>query len=374
MKMAIAGGGTGGHLFPGIAVGEEFLKRDPANAVLFIGTERGLESRIVPQRGFNLKTITVKGFKGRGAAGKVLSAAVLPRAFLQSWKCLRRCRADIVCGVGGYVSGPAVLAGVVMRIPAVIHEQNSFPGLSNRLLGKFVNRIFISYDESRSFFPEGRTVFTGIPLRQQILERPVPAQEDLFTVAVLGGSQGSHEINRAMATALPYLLPIKDRVRIIHQSGAEDEAMLAAAYRKLGFDVQVIPFIDDMIATYGKAHLLISRAGAATLAEIALCGRAAILIPYPFAANNHQEKNARVFVEKGAALMIRSPELSGERLAQAILDGEQHRDRFEQMGKQSRVLAQPQAAQMIVDICYEEAAKRKKNNRAFKRQGSGYRT
>jgi len=359
MKMAIAGGGTGGHLFPGIAVGEEFLKRDPTNAVLFIGTERGLESRIVPQLGFTLKTITVKGFKGQGVARKALSAAVLPRALLQSWKCLRRCQADIVCGVGGYVSGPAVLAGVAMRIPAVIHEQNSFPGLSNRILGKFVNRVFISYDESRSFFPEGRTVFTGVPLRQQIRERPVPARDALFTVAVLGGSQGSHEINRAMATALPHLLPIKNRVRIMHQSGAGNEAMLTAVYRKFGFDAQVVPFVDDMIAAYGKAHLIISRAGAATLAEIAWCGRAAILIPYPFAANNHQEKNARVFVEQGAALMIRSPELSGERLAQAILDGEQHRDRLEEMGKQARTIAQPQAAQMIVDICYEEAAKRK---------------
>jgi UDP-N-acetylglucosamine--N-acetylmuramyl-(pentapeptide) pyrophosphoryl-undecaprenol N-acetylglucosamine transferase len=242
----------------------------------------------------------------------------------------------------------------------VIHEQNSFPGLSNRILGKFVNRIFISYDESRSFFPEGRTVFTGVPLRQQIRERPVPARDALFTVAVLGGSQGSHEINRAMATAVPHLLPIKDRVRIIHQSGSGDEAMLGDVYQKFGFNAHVTPFIDDMIATYGKAHLLISRAGAATLAEIALCGRAAILIPYPFAANNHQEKNARVFAERGAALMIRSPELSGERLAQAILDSEQHRDRLEQMGKQARTLAQPQAAQMIVDICYEEAAKRKK--------------
>jgi UDP-N-acetylglucosamine--N-acetylmuramyl-(pentapeptide) pyrophosphoryl-undecaprenol N-acetylglucosamine transferase len=177
---------------------------------------------------------------------------------------------------------------------------------------------------------------------------------------VLGGSQGSHEINRAMANAVPHLLPIKDRIHIIHQSGSGDEALLAAVYRKFGFDAQVVPFITDIIATYGRAHLIISRAGAATLAEIALCGRAAILIPYPFAANNHQEKNARVFVERGAALMIRSPELSGERLAQAILDGEQHCARLEQMGKQARSLAQPQAAQKIIDSCYEEMAKRKK--------------
>ena len=361
MKMAIAGGGTGGHLFPGIAIGEEFLKRDPTNAVLFIGTERGLESRIVPKLGLPLKTITVKSFKGQGIARKALAAAVLPRAFLQAWKCLRSCRADIVCGVGGYISGPAVLAGVALRIPAVIHEQNSFPGLSNRILGKFVNQVFISYEESRSFFPEGRTVFTGVPLRQQLRERPVPEPDTLFTLAVLGGSQGSHEINRAMATALPHLLPIKDRMRIVHQSGARDEAMLTAVYRKFGFAAQVMPFVDDMIAAYGRAHLIISRAGAATLAEIAWCGRAAILIPYPFAANNHQEKNARVFVERGAALMIRSPELSSERLAQAILHSEQHREQLVQMGKQARTLAQPQAAQMIVDSCYTEATKEKCN-------------
>lgn len=361
MIMAIAGGGTGGHLFPGIAVGEEFLKRDANNSIFFIGTAHGLESHLVPQAGFVLKTITVRAFKGKGIVQRLIAAAILPQAFVQSWRHLKHGRADIVCGVGGYVSGPAVAAGVAMRIPAVIHEQNSFPGLSNRLLGKIVDKIFISYAESRNFFPPERTMVTGMPLRRQFRERPLPERGDVFTVAVLGGSQGSREINRAMATALSFLAPIKDRIRIIHQSGAEDAAALAAAYRKCGFDARVEPFIDDMLSVYGGAHLIISRAGAATLAEIAWCGRAAILIPYPYAANNHQEKNARVFVDRGAALMLGSKELNGQRLAQAILDCEQHRDRLAQMEAQVRTLAQPQAAQMIVDSCYAEIRKRRKN-------------
>ncbi len=361
MIMAIAGGGTGGHLFPGIAVGEEFLKRDADNSIFFIGTAHGLESHLVPQAGFALKTITVRAFKGKGIAQRIIAAAILPQAFVQSWRHLKHGRADIVCGFGGYVSGPAVAAGVAMRIPAVIHEQNSFPGLSNRLLGKIVDKIFISYEESRNFFPPERTMVTGMPLRRQFRERPLPERGEVFTVAVLGGSQGSREINRAMATALSFLAPIKDRIRIIHQSGAEDAAALAAAYRQCGFDARVEPFIDDMLSVYGGAHLIISRAGAATLAEIAWCGRAAILIPYPYAANNHQEKNARVFVDRGAALMLCSTELNGPRLAQAILDCEQHRDRLAQMEAQVRTLAQPQAAQMIVDSCYAEIRKRRKN-------------
>ncbi len=203
-----------------------------------------------------------------------------------------------------------------------------------------------------------------MPLRRQLTERPLPDRDPVFTVAVLGGSQGSHEINRAMATALPYLAPIKNRIRIIHQSGAADAAMLAAAYQKCGFAARVEPFIDDMPSVYGKAHLVISRAGAATLAELAWCGRAAVLIPYPYAANNHQEKNARVFVERGAALMLSSAELTGQRLAQTILDCERHRDQLAQMEENVRTLAHPRAAQMIVDFCYQEIMKRQKTARA----------
>ena len=363
MNMAVAGGGTGGHLFPGIAIAEEFLQRDPENAILFIGTTHGLEARIVPQLGFELQTIRVKGLKGKGMAGQMLSLLLLPGALLQSRNCLRRFNADIVCGVGGYVSAPAVMAAALQGTPAVIHEQNSFPGLSNRILGKYADRVFVSYEESSSFFPQDKTVFTGMPLRRTLLEHRMPVRDSVFTILVLGGSQGSHEINEAVAEAIPHLAALKERVRIIHQSGAADAALLAGVYGKHGLDAQIISFIDDMRSAYGKAHLVLSRAGAATLAELAFCGRAALLVPYPHAANNHQEKNARVLADRGAAQMILSAELSGEKLAEAIIYAESHREQLEVMEKQARSLAKPQAAREIVDHCYELVARRGRNQR-----------
>lgn len=351
MKMAVAGGGTGGHLFPGIAIAEEFLQRDPDNAVLFIGTSQGLEARIVPQLGLPLQTIRVKGLKGKKLAGKLRSLMLLPGALLESRSCLRRFNADIVCGVGGYVSAPAVTAAVLQGTPAVIHEQNSFPGLSNRILGRYTDRVFISYEQSARFFPGDKTIFTGMPLRRTLLEQRMPDRDSVFTILVLGGSQGSHEINAAMADAAPHLALCRERLRIIHQSGAADADMLAAAYARYGLNAQVVAFINDMSTAYGGAHLVVSRAGAATLAELALCGRAALLIPYPHAANNHQKKNARVLVERGAAQMLLSRELTGETLAQALLRAEQHRDQLQKMESQVRSLAKPQAARQIVDHC-----------------------
>jgi UDP-N-acetylglucosamine--N-acetylmuramyl-(pentapeptide) pyrophosphoryl-undecaprenol N-acetylglucosamine transferase len=359
MRMAVAGGGTGGHLFPGIAIAEEFLQRDPDNAVLFIGTSQGLEARIVPQLGLPLQTIRVKGIKGKKLAGKLRSLMLLPGALLESRRCLRRFNADIVCGVGGYVSAPAVTAAVLQAIPAVIHEQNSFPGLSNRLLGKYTDRVFISYEESACFFPGDKTIFTGMPLRRTLLEQRLPDRDSVFTILVLGGSQGSHEINMALADAAPQLASCRERLRIIHQSGAADAEKLAAIYAQYGLNARVVAFINDMTVAYGKAHLVVSRAGAATLAELALCGRAALLIPYPHATNNHQEKNARVFVERGAAQMLLSRELTGEALAREIIRAEQHRDQLHVMESKSRSLARPQAARQIVDHCCALAAKKK---------------
>ena len=359
MKMAVAGGGTGGHLFPGIAIAEEFLQRSPDNAVLFIGTSQGLEARIVPQLGLPLHTIRVTGLKGKKLTGQLRSLMLLPGALLDSRSCLRRFHADIVCGVGGYVSAPAVTAAVLQGTPAVIHEQNSFPGLSNRILGKYADRVFISYEESARFFPADKTIFTGMPLRRTLLEQRMPERDSVFTILVLGGSQGSHEINAALAEAAPHLAPVRERLRIIHQSGAADAAMLAAVYEKYRLNAQVVAFIDDMTAAYGKAHLVVSRAGAATLAELAFCGRAALLIPYPHAANNHQEKNARVLVERGAAQVLLSRELTGEALAQAVVRAEQHRDQLQEMEQRARSLAKPRAAREIVDHCCALAAKKK---------------
>jgi UDP-N-acetylglucosamine--N-acetylmuramyl-(pentapeptide) pyrophosphoryl-undecaprenol N-acetylglucosamine transferase len=359
MKMAVAGGGTGGHLFPGIAIAEEFLQRAPDNDVLFIGTSQGLEARVVPQLGLPLHIISVKGLKGKNLAGQLRSLLLLPGALLASRSCLRRFNADVVCGVGGYVSAPAVTAAVLQRTPAVIHEQNSFPGLSNRILGKYADRICVSYEESARFFPEQKTIFTGMPLRRMLREQRMPERDSVFTILVLGGSQGSREINAALAEAAPQLASVRERLRIIHQSGAADADMLAAIYGKYGLSARVVAFIDDMAAAYAEAHLVISRAGAATLAELAFCGRAALLIPYPHAANNHQEKNARVFVERGAAQLMLSRELTGQGLAHTVLRAEQHREQLQEMEQRARSLAKPEAAREIVDHCCALAIRKK---------------
>lgn len=244
-----------------------------------------------------------------------------------------------------------------MGIATVIHEQNSYPGLSNRMLGRIVERVFVSYEESARFFPWAKTIVTGLPLRKQILNAPQSERQEMFTLVVLGGSQGSHELNHSMLAALPHLSPLQDRIRIIHQSGTADADTLTAAYRKFGFDARIVSFIDDMRGIYTQAHLIISRAGAATLAEITYCGRVAVLIPYPHAANNHQERNARCLVDNGAAFMIRSAELSGTVLAQSIIAAENDRLLLAKMEARAKSLAKPRATQDIVDGCYQLIAR-----------------
>lgn len=355
MNIIIAAGGTGGHLFPGIAIAQEFLKRSPENNIAFMGSKKGIESRILPELKFRLKTITVKGFKGKRMLDKVISIFSIPVAFMQAGYCLKRFHTDIVVGLGGYTSFPAIVSGVAMRIPTVIHEQNSIPGLSNRILGGFVNRVFISYEESKKFFKPDKTIFSGMPIRDQLLKETGGKRDEPFCIFVLGGSQGAREINQAVIAALPFLTGM-GKIRFIHQAGGMDIDMLEKNYKKFGFSAQVFPFIEDMFTCYREAHLVISRAGASTLAELALCSKAAILIPYPFAASNHQEKNARVFVDNGAALMIHSKELSGKTLSSLIMDLEKDRGKLQQMENQVRTLSRPKAAETIVDECYRLVA------------------
>ena len=356
MNIIIAGGGTGGHLFPGIAIAQEFLRRGPDNNIDFMGSKKGIESRILPALKFRLKTITVKGFKGKGMFDKIISIFSIPVSFMQACCCLKRFHTDIVVGLGGYISFPAVVAGVAMRIPTVIHEQNCIPGLTNRILGRFASRVFISYEESRNFFKPDKTIFSGVPIRLQLRNETDGKRDEPFCIFVLGGSQGAREINQAVIAALPFLTGIGEKIRFIHQSGQPDIEMLEKNYKKFGFSAQVSSFIEDMFTCYRQAHLVISRAGAATLAELALCAKAAILIPYPFAANNHQKKNAKVFVDNGAALMIHSSELSGKILSSLIINLEKDRGKLQQMEDQAGTLSRPKAAEKIVDECYRLVA------------------
>ena len=351
MRLIIAGGGTGGHLFPGIAVAEEFLARGPENEVLFVGTERGIEARLLPKLGYRLALISASGMKGMGTTRKLMSAGRLLYGYAQSRKILKEFRPDLVLGVGGYASAPLVLAARGMGIRCFVHEQNAAPGLTNKILGRLVEKIFVSMPESESFFPGNNTLMTGNPIRKEILwgfHERVRSTGDLFSLLVFGGSAGAQRVNSAMLEALPHLESVRERLRITHQTGEKDLERVREGYRAAGFQAQVLSFIDNMSQAYGAADLVICRAGATTIAEVTACGKGCIFIPYPYAADDHQRKNAESLLTRDAGFMILEEDLSGEKLAAEILTLMEQPERLEQVEKNARTLAHLDAAQAIV--------------------------
>jgi UDP-N-acetylglucosamine--N-acetylmuramyl-(pentapeptide) pyrophosphoryl-undecaprenol N-acetylglucosamine transferase len=351
MRLIIAGGGTGGHLFPGIAVAEEFLARGAGNEVLFVGTDHGIEARLLPKLGYPLALISASGVKGLGTTRKLLGAGRMLYGYAQSRKILKDFRPDLVLGVGGYASAPLVLAARGLGIRSFIHEQNAAPGLANKLLGRFVDGIFISMPESASFFDPKRTLMTGNPIRREILwgfQERVRSVGDAFSLLVFGGSAGAHRVNTALIEALPHLQGVKQRLRITHQTGEKDLERVREGYRSAGFQAQVGAFIDDMSAAYGAADLVICRAGATTIAEVTACGKGCIFIPFPHAADDHQRKNAESLLRRDAGLMILEEELTGEHLAGEILALMEDPERLARMERNARDLAQLDAAQAIV--------------------------
>lgn len=353
MKIIIAGGGTGGHLFPGIAIAEEVKKRNRDNRVLFIGTERGIEKRVLPGLGYDLALIDVAGIKGKGLIDKIGAITKLPRSFMQSGRIIRSFGPDLVLGVGGYASGPAVLTAHLLGLKTAIAEQNAFPGITNRILGHFVDQVFITFPESADRFPQGKSLFTGNPIRAAFMSAPAPPTEPdhKFNLLIFGGSQGARAINQAVIAALDGLEEIKETLHIIHQTGAPELEAVSSAYQNRGFDAEVHPFIMDMPRVYGQADLLVCRAGATSIAEMTASGRASILIPYPFAANDHQTANAEVLVRAGAAVMLPEAELTGKKLAETILALYRDPSRIKQMEAYSRQMAKREAAAQIVDEC-----------------------
>jgi UDP-N-acetylglucosamine--N-acetylmuramyl-(pentapeptide) pyrophosphoryl-undecaprenol N-acetylglucosamine transferase len=348
MNVVIAGGGTGGHLFVGIALAEELIARDPETHILFIGTKREMETTALSKKGFPLKRIAAEGIKGRGICRRIRSVAKIPWGIIESGFFLWQFKTDIVIGVGGYSSGPVAIAALFMRIHIVIHEQNLVPGLTNRLLGRFADRIFVSFAESVRHFDPQRTLFTGNPVRREILSGKVlTADPKHFTVLVVGGSQGAHRINKVVVDALQVLNRVPG-IFFIHQTGQKDAPWVTGAYRELGRNDQVKPFFDDMGTIYGSANLVVCRAGATTVAEITVLGKAAIFIPFPFATDNHQELNARGLAEQGAAELIREVDLNGKALAERILYYKEHREELKAMGEKAGSFGRPDAAKEIV--------------------------
>ncbi|HYD39473.1 MAG TPA: undecaprenyldiphospho-muramoylpentapeptide beta-N-acetylglucosaminyltransferase [Anaeromyxobacter sp.] len=360
MRVLIAGGGTGGHVFPGIALAEEVVTRHPDNDVVFVGTARGLEAKVVPEAGFPIELVDVQGMKGKGLWKLLWSALLLPRALLQSWRILRRWRPDIVVGVGGYASGPVVLVAWMMRIPTAVQEQNAVAGFTNRMLGRVVDAAFTAFPEAARHFRRQKVFQLGNPIRRKLMEnfmRP-QVEHDRPRVLVFGGSQGAHALNMRVIESLPHLADLRETIRITHQTGARDRDYVERGYRAVGFVPDVREFITDMSTAYAEADLVVCRAGATTLSELTVCKKPAILIPFPAAADNHQVMNARSLVDAGAAVMIEEKDLTGELLAheiQRILASAEVR---ENMARSAGRLGSPQAAKEIADVCAELVRRR----------------
>lgn len=320
MRLVIAGGGTGGHLFPGIAVAEALLDVDPASEVLFVGTERGIEARAVPKAGFDVRFIDVGGLKGLGLKKRLTTLAQLPGSLVQARRILQQFQADAVLGVGGYSSGPVLVAARTLGLPTAICEQNSVPGLTNRLLARLVDRIFVTFDASRGRFPAGKAELVGDPVRRSFRDaaaRPAPAVERGL-VFTFGGSQGARPLNDTAPAALALLRQRGREVRALHQAGRSDVAAVEQAYRQGNVAAEVTSFIDDMVTAYRRAHVVICRAGATSCAELTALGVAAILVPFPQAADDHQTLNARDLEKVGACVLLPQLELTPERLADEI--------------------------------------------------------
>ena len=357
MKVLIAGGGTGGHLFPGIALAEEITTRQKGNEVIFVGTERGLEATTVPKLGYELKLIDVSGLKRQGLIKTLMGLLRLPRSFFQAFKILHDFKPDMAVGVGGYASGPVILVAALLRIPSAVLEQNTVPGITNRILARFVARVFTTFEFSEAFFPKRKVMSLGNPIRKQLLENflrsrePTPA--DAFKVLVLGGSQGAHAVNLRMIEAAGHLGELDQNIQIFHQTGSRDHELVSRGYAELGIDAEAVPFIEDMSSAYRRADLIVARAGATTIAEIQVAKKASILVPFPYAADNHQELNAQSMVEAGASIMMVERELDGPKLAEAIRELYDHRDKLAAMEVAASRAGRPEAAREIVDACSE---------------------
>jgi UDP-N-acetylglucosamine--N-acetylmuramyl-(pentapeptide) pyrophosphoryl-undecaprenol N-acetylglucosamine transferase len=353
MRMIITGGGTGGHLFPAVAVAKGIQSCTGESEILFIGTSRHLDNSTLTRLGFVRKSLNFSGVKGLGISGFLKAGLRLFPAVLKAVRMLRLFRPDIVFGVGGYVTVPVVLAARILRIPVCIHEQNVVPGLANRLNGKLADKVCISM-ECLPPFPVQKTILTGNPVREEIIlaggERSHKADNDGFTLLVLGGSQGAHSLNELMVEAAP-LFCGQQRLTIIHQSGLKDEEMVGRCYGENGIRAEVSAFFNDMAKIYSRADLVISRAGATTLAELAVMGLPAILIPYPFATDDHQSKNAQLYVDNGAALLLAENNLGCAALAEEINKLLTAHGRMVDMGRQMKKMGRVDATEKIIAVC-----------------------
>jgi len=366
MRIIITGGGTGGHLFPGIALATALQQKYPGCEIMFIGTQRQLDKKTLAGFNFQQESIACMGLKGMGLKHRIKSLLSLPIAVLESWKIIKGFQPDLVFGVGGYVTGPVLLAARLCSVPTCIHEQNSIPGLANRMISHFVSRIFVSIPGEYPF-PEQKTVVSGNPVRQEILAAAECRQQEVgngkadseevdspMTLLVMGGSLGAHRINMLMLDVAAQLdEQQKKTVQLIHQTGTADEEKVRDGYEAAGVKAEVRAFFTDMASLYSQADLVLARAGATSLAELSVMGLPAVLIPYPYAADDHQAKNAEYYVAEGGAVMYRESELDADLLGKILSQLLGDIDKLNPMALAMKNMGQPEATQRILDSCMD---------------------
>jgi UDP-N-acetylglucosamine--N-acetylmuramyl-(pentapeptide) pyrophosphoryl-undecaprenol N-acetylglucosamine transferase len=369
VRILIAGGGTGGHLYPGIALARELLRRDPETTVTFAGTRTGIEARVVPREGFELDLIRVVGLKGKSRVARTIGIGLLPLAALDALRVIMKRKPDVVVGVGGFASGPILAVAALFGYPTMLLEQNALPGVTNRLLARVVRAAAVNFESALSYFPRAGFV-AGNPVRPEFFPAgheeandPVDSIDaasgvdlaqgkplrDAARILIFGGSQGAHAINVAMVEAAPRLAASRIRVAITHQTGERDLELVRAAYQRAGLAARVEAFIYEIDREMKAAQVVVARSGATTLAELAASGRPAILVPLSTSADDHQRKNAAVVADAGAAIVVDERGLNGESRAAAITMVVADPDRRRRMAAAARALARPDAAQRIAD-------------------------
>ena len=376
MRVLIAGGGTGGHLYPGIALARELKRRDGGTTVTFVGTATGVEAQVVPREGFPLQLIRVAGLKGKRGLERVKGFALLPLAAIDAWQVVSRYRPDVVVGVGGFASGPVIMLAALRGFPTMLLEQNALPGITNRLLARVVRAAALTFDEAMRFFP-GTGFVAGNPVRPEFFRQGSKEDDDraisppgAARVLIFGGSQGAHAINVAMVAAAPWLAAADTRLALTHQTGERDVDVVRHAYRDAGIEARVETFLFEMDREMTAADIVVARAGATTLSELAAARRPAILVPLPTATDDHQRKNAEVIARAGGAEVIDERQLTGELLAQRIVALAADPARRERMAAAMQKLARPDAAARIADRVLQLA----RSSRDRSRQGRSTRT
>ncbi len=363
MTIVIAAGGTGGHLYPAVAVAREFIRRDPSTRILFVGTTRGIERKVLAHEGFPLQCITANPLMGKRPIEMLKALATLPVSLWQSLRLLKQQGADLVFGVGGYTSPAMLLAAFLRRIPGVILEPNAYPGMANKAVAPLAQRVFLAFESTVQWFDRQKVSVVGNPVRRAFLETPASPSDSAKEggarhLLIFGGSQGAKAINSAVIEALPLLGAVKERLTITHQTGEADHARVLAAYAQAGMSAQVVPFLYDMPAVLREADLVVARSGAMTIAELTVCGKPAILIPLPTAIYNHQLRNAEVMAQAGGAIVLPQAELSGAGLANAITGIFNDPERLQTMRRQSWGMRRSDAAETIVRECYDVMRRR----------------